>query len=104
MFSRLFLKSNSDSVPAEMIRILFLMFWSGIIIFLVSESGEMVSTEFERFDFALGQCNWYRFPIDFQRMFATIIANTQQPEILQAFGNIPCTRENFKKVLFEGAS
>lgn len=81
-----------------MIRILFLMFWASFILFLICEFGEMITNEFEMFDNEFGQCNWYRFPIEIQRMFVTVTANTQQPEILQAFGNTPCTREIFKKV------
>lgn len=91
-------KSSSESIPAEMIRILFLMFWSCFVLALICEFGEMVRNEFEIFDNEICQCNWYYFPIKIQRMFVIVIANTQQLEILQAFGNIPCTREIFKKV------
>lgn len=81
-----------------MIRILFLMFWSLIILFLICEFGEMISNEFEVFANEFGQLCWYRFPIEIQRMFIIVMANAQQSEILQAFGNTPCTREIFKKV------
>lgn len=81
-----------------MIRILFLMFWSIIILFLTCEFGEMITGEFEMFDDEFAKSNWYYFPIEVQRMFITVMANTQQPKILQAFGNTPCTREVFKKV------
>ena len=97
-FSHSFVKSSSDSVPAEMIRILFLLFWSVGMNFVICEFCEMVTDHFEAFDYELCQCNWYSFPIEIQRILIIVIANTQQPEILQAFGNTPCTREVFKKV------
>lgn len=58
----------------------------------------MLIRQFYRFNDALLQSNWYRFPIDTQKMLLIVVANAQQPIIIQGFGNIACTREVFKKV------
>lgn len=45
------------------------------------------------------ECNWYTLPIDMQRKIIIFTANTQRPAMIEAFGNIECTRETFKKVI-----
>lgn len=58
----------------------------------------MLIRQFHRFDDALCRTNWYRFPIETQKMLLIVMANAQQPILVQGFGNIACTREAFKKV------
>ena len=60
----------------------------------------MVTTEFEDFNDELDECDWYTFPIEFQRMYILVIQNAQKPVTIQGFGNIFCTRDAMKKVNF----
>lgn len=57
-----------------------------------------VSEQFDLLDDALCDCDWYLFPMKMQQMFIIVMAGTQQPTIVQGFGNVLCTRETFKKV------
>lgn len=58
----------------------------------------MITAQFTAFKDEFGQCKWYLFPIEMQRMFVIVMANAQQPIILSGFGNVYCLREVFKKV------
>lgn len=60
----------------------------------------MISNRFDMFNDALDQCHWYLFPIEMQRMFIIVTANTQRPTIIHAFGNAQCTRAANKTVRF----
>lgn len=75
------------------------MFWSLALLWSACNLGEMLTKHFEMFDDALGQCDWYLFSIEIQRMLVIIMSNSQRPAILTGYGNIQCTRETFKKVL-----
>lgn len=99
-FSYLFWQLDPNANPIGLIRISVLMFWSLTIVFIACESGERMSLKFKRFNYALGQCNWYAFPIEMQQMFVTIMASSQSPTFIEAYGNILCTRESFKNVEF----
>lgn len=81
-----------------MIRILFLMFWSFVIIFVICEFGELVTNQFDMFNMKLDQCKWYKFPIKMQRIFVIVTVNAQQPVIIQGFANVVCARQTFKSV------
>lgn len=74
------------------------MVWSFVVIFCVCEFGHQLTQEFEMFDEKLCQFNWYLLPIELQRMFVIVMANAQQPNVMQGFGNIQCTRDSFKQV------
>lgn len=76
------------------------LFWGFTVILLVCEFGEMISNRFDLFNDALDQCHWYLFPIEMQRMFIIVTANTQRRMIIHAFGNAQCTREANKTVRF----
>lgn len=75
-----------------------LILTSFVLMFFICEFGERLSHYFNTFDDAFGQCRWYLFPIEMQRMLVIATINTQQPVIIQSFGNIPCTRDSFKRV------
>lgn len=75
-----------------------LIFWAFTIIFFYCEFGEMVTQEFIAFDEVLCQCDWYKFPIDLQRMLAIFILDTQQPTFICGYGGIQCARDAFKNV------
>ena len=57
-----------------------------------------MSNAFEEIDDGIGQLDWYLMPDDLQRMLPFLIAVSQKPVILRAFGSISCEREDFKKV------
>lgn len=75
------------------------MFWSFVMIYVFCEMGEMVTNQFEMFERALGQCNWYLFSMKLQRIHLIVVANAQQPTIVHGFGNIVCIRESMKQVI-----
>lgn len=59
----------------------------------------MVTIQFENFNNELDKCNWYTFPIEFQKMYIIVVQNAQKPVIIYGFGNIFCMRDAMKKVL-----
>lgn len=65
------------------------------------EVGEMVTNQFEQFNDALNQCQWFLFPKKVQQMLVIFIANTQQPPIIQGYANRLCARDTFKRVNFK---
>lgn len=76
------------------------MIWSFTLIFLLCESGEAVSHQFDEFDNEFWQSNWYLFPIEMQRMLVIVMLNTQRPAIIQGYANTLCSRDAFKTVKF----
>lgn len=56
--------------------------------------------QFDATDEELYQCDWYSFPMDMQKMVLIFMMGTQEPVFIRGFGNIECTRDAFKKVLF----
>lgn len=75
------------------------MAWSLVIMFMISELGERLTSKFAEFNDALYQCDWYEFPIGMQQMFVMITANAQHPVIIKGFANTLCARKSFKKVI-----
>lgn len=98
-FFPLISKSKHGFNSLILIRIMFLAFFSFVIIFLTCELGEMVYDSFDEFNNALNQCNWYLFPIEVRRIFALMITNAQQPVTIRGYGNTRCVREYFKQVI-----
>lgn len=92
-------KFQSTSSFVEIISPLVLVFWAFILIYFFCELGHMVSNHFDKFNIELGQCHWYSFPKNFQRIFITLMINAQEPVIIQGFGNTVCTRDAFKAVI-----
>lgn len=74
------------------------VFWSFAYIFLVCDFGERVSAGFGESYAVLCTFDWYLYPIDIQRMLHIIMISVQSPVVFRSFGNIPCTREQAKKV------
>lgn len=46
------------------------------------------------------QCDWYLLPIREQRILSIIIVSMQESDILEAFGNIPFSRQTLERVNF----
>lgn len=72
--------------------------WSFIFIGFFCELGQMLTNQFDMFNIALGRCNWYLFPNQFQRIFSISMATNKRPTVITGYGNIECKREAFKKV------
>lgn len=74
------------------------MCWSFISVFVVSEFGQRISNGFIEIDDEVCRFDWYRFPMEIQKLLPTIFIATQKPVSIQAFGSISMDRDNFKKV------
>lgn len=92
------LKMDQNSSQIELITLATEALWAFQLVFGACELGQMVANQFDIFNDKLDQCKWYLFPIDVQRMFVIILANSKQSIEISAFGNVPCTRDTFKKV------
>lgn len=75
-----------------------MMFWSFFGVFIFCEAGEMITLRFEQICDDIGQCDWYLYPAETQKILPIIIQCAQQPVTLRAFGKASCTRESFKTV------
>lgn len=74
-----------------------------VLIFLLCELGETVTSQFELLNDELYQCDWYLFPVRMQQMFVTFMKCTQQTVLIRGYGNTltQCTRETYKKVIYK---
>lgn len=68
------------------------------LVFGGCEFGECMTERFSRFDDAFSRCKWYLFSMEMKRIYLIVLANTQQPSIVQSYGGIPCSRDSFKSV------
>ena len=92
-------KSKEDlSSEIGLLRLLVMVFWSFVMLFIFCENGETVTHQFQVFNVELRQFNWYILPINVQKMFIIVVANAQQPSFIRGFANAICLRESFKKV------
>lgn len=76
-----------------------LAFWSFVIIFFFCYFGENICGQFNELNDAIYQLDWYRCPIEIQRLIPTILIVTQNSPVLRGIGNVVCNREAFKKVI-----
>lgn len=89
----------SDEIDSVMLfEAILCGFWSILVVFVACEFGQRFSDALDSCDDKLAQLDWYLVPRRIQRMLPMIILNSQQPMIVQCFGNVPCGRETFKKV------
>lgn len=72
--------------------------WAMITTFIVCEFGQRVNSAFQEINDLIDEFNWYTYPMEIQRISPIIMAAVQRPVTIQAFGNIVCIRELFKKV------
>lgn len=82
----------------DLIRPLFLIFWSFCTIFYWCETGEIITNGFDEIGEQIWQCEWYKFPDKLQRVMPTVINGIQQPVIITGFANLKLTRQSFKQV------
>lgn len=69
----------------------------GLLLF-TCEMGHRFRDAFSDMNDALGQLNFYLFPIDIQRILPTVIMYAQEPLNVGFFGSLSATREQFKQV------
>lgn len=84
-----------------MLRLSLLTFWSFVQIYVFCDSSAYVTRHFREIDI-YNECEWYAFPASVRRSMPIIIVNAQEAVILKGFGNILCTRETFKRVIWIG--
>lgn len=60
--------------------------------------GQQATNAFSDMNDALDKIDWYLYPIEIQRMLVPVMIYSQKPALLEFFGSIACSREQFKKV------
>lgn len=91
------LSSNSDLT--YLLKSIYLLVWVLSFLFVLCEMADNVTEQYERTNI-YEHSDWYNFPNDIKRFLPIIIHNTQTSVVVKGFGNIDCTREEFKKVSF----
>lgn len=81
-----------------MINLVGMVFWSFTFIFIICEFGENVCSAFDEINILFDEIDWYLFPIEIQRYLPTLFLVSQQPVLIQGYGNILFNRYAFKKV------
>lgn len=81
-----------------MIKPLILCFWSFVQVYMFCDFGENVTNGFASLNETIFACNWYTSSTEIQKMVIVIMISMQKTMIIRGFGNIPSTREAFKKV------
>lgn len=84
--------------PIASIILLAMLVLSAVFNVIFCEFGELVADQFEIFNDAIIQSNWYLAPIQIQKMLIIVMANSQRPTLIRGYGNILCVRETLKKV------
>lgn len=73
--------------------------WSFVVINAACELGEAVTHQFNSFEAAFGQSDWYLYPSKLQRLHLMLLKNVQQHMSINGFANTVCTRDFMKKVI-----
>lgn len=61
--------------------------------------GEKVTSQFDKINYSIGQCSWYDFPMEMQRILPMMSMIAQCPVLVEAaYLHIGCSREVLKKV------
>lgn len=98
MITLLFVLVEHNTIPVELVRATIMIGWTFFSMFCICNLGQMITNQFERFDFALGQCNWYTLPLKIQRMSLIFSSNAQQLTVIQGY-DYKWTRNTFKMVI-----
>ena len=93
-----FPKSNDNLNLFDILSTTILVILTIVFGFVVCESGERVTNQFDMIDDELGRCDWHKLPIKMQKMYLIFRSDTQQSKNITSYGNIVCTRETFKRV------
>lgn len=99
-FSLIIILKSVDSNSQEILSLLTVLIPVFGLIFVACELNQRLTDKFGNFNDNLWEYNWYLFPIELKRMYLIFASNTQQPVNIRAYGNIFCTRETFKLVIY----
>lgn len=91
---------SDDALLTDIVSTVVAMNWGFGIIFIACEYGERMTDHFEKFDEKLGRCDFYKLPIEIQRMYLIFSSDTQQMRTVHCYGGVICSREIYKKVQF----
>lgn len=78
--------------------IIFEMSYAFGALLVACELSQRVNVAFEECDKIIEQFDWYRFPLEIQRILPTIIIYAQRPVEIKCFGSMACNRAAFKDV------
>lgn len=68
-------------------------------IFLLCTFGQTLLDHFEKMSVSIFACEWYRFPVDAQKLLNAMAVAAQRPVYIRGFGSSACTHESLKEVL-----
>lgn len=90
------MKTNtSNGVPLTVLH----MFLAYVQIFLFCFFGEHLLNTFENLNESIFTVEWYRFPMESQKLLITMLVVAQRPISIRGFGSQACTHESFKEVV-----
>lgn len=75
-----------------------LCFGSLSLVLLACEAGQRFSNAFSEVDNAFCQLDFYLLPMEIRRILPAVVIYVQEPLYVKFFGNLCCTRAQFKQV------
>lgn len=75
-------------------------FWVFGQILVLCELCEYITGQFGEIDSEIMQYDWYKFPIEIQKMLPILICGTQNPTVMKGYINVEYSRETFKNVIY----
>lgn len=69
-----------------------------LVVFFACELGQQFTNTLVKVDNELKQLDWYLFPAEIQRILPAVINNVQKPVVIECFGIMIASREQFKVV------
>lgn len=97
-----YLQTNSETDSAVLLQSILCIVGSLQMLFVACEVGQRSSNEFNGIYDSICQLEWHLYPIEVQKMFVLIMMYTQEPLEIAFFGSSTCSRDQFKKVQFDG--
>lgn len=70
------------------------------ILFCICDLFQRITDAYNGINDVMIQFDWYRFPIQINRMLPIILMANQRPVNFECFGSISCNRETFGRVCF----
>lgn len=68
------------------------------LVFGACKIGQRLSNTFNEINVAFCQLQWYLYPLEIQQTLVPTLIYVQQPVVIEFFGSISCSAEQFKKV------
>lgn len=93
-----YFQSHKEDNTVLLLAAVFYCVWATNLVFAVCELGQRFSNAFSEIDGWIGELDWYLLPIEIKRILPTIILYVEQPFVVEFFGSMSCSREQFKKV------